>query len=241
MNIWRKMEIFLTSLAPLKTAIHRRFNRSVPMLLPGLLLVLAGCTAGEVVVGSAMRAANQIDASQTRSRGNHLLEKHLKMIKDLQAKGDPLGDYWWVVANAKGWVDNPEHDPEKLYAMYQAAAEKGSPDAKVAMGVMLLNGSPTPNATGGGKPLPRDKRDMRRAIELIEQGTRERCWYWEPIVQTISSENCLRPINAAKIVWPEFRDGYLWPKDEALMNYWKVKRDQCEQDPAYRRAEARCR
>lgn len=42
--------------------------------------------------------------------------------------------------------------------------------------------------------------DMKKGLELIEQGTRERCWYWEPIIQTLNSQNCLRPINAASIV-----------------------------------------
>lgn len=211
-------------------------------VLPALALIsgLAGCAVGDAVVGTTIRAANQAESARLRSRGNSLLAKHLSMVDALRAKGDPLGDYLWVLANAAGWVDNPELDPEKLLSMYQDAAAKGSADALVAVGKMLFMGSTTPNGTGIGKALPDDRLNMNKGLELIEQGTRERCWYWEPVIQTISSQNCLRPIIAADMVWPKFRDGFLWPKNEALMNYWRAKSDRCEQDPAYQRAQARC-
>ena len=222
-----------------------RRNRSACLILTAMLAgvsLLTGCTIGDAVVNTTIRAANQADAARMRSRGNTLLSKHLKMIDELRAKGDPLGDYLWVVANSNDWVDNAEHDAEKLFDMYQAAAGKGSNDALVAMGVMLFSGMPVPNPVGGkkGGPYPREKMDMKKGLELIEQGTRDRCFYWEPVIQTITSHNCLRPVIAANKVWPKFRDGFLWPKDETLMNYWKAKRDRCEQDLGYRQAYARC-
>lgn len=217
-----------------------RHGRPAWWAMLALIGLLAGCAVGDAVVGSTIRASNQADSTLLRSRGKTLLAQHLQLIKELQAKGDPLGDYLWVVANAEGWVDNPELDPIKRLEMYQAAADKGSVDALVAMGVYLFNGSPTPNATGVGKPLPDEKMNMKKGLELIEQGTRDRCFYWEPVIQSITSQNCLRPIIAADKVWPKFRDGFLWPKDEALMNYWKAKSERCEQDPAYRRASAHC-
>lgn len=215
--------------------------RALATLL-ALIGILSGCAVGDAVVGTTIRAANQADTALMRSRGNRLLAEHLKMIDELRAKGDPLGDYLWVVANSNDWIDNAEHDPEKLFAMYQQAAAKGSMDAQVAMGVMLFSGTPVPNPVGGkkGAPYPREKLDMKKGLELIEQGTRERCWYWEPVIQTITSQNCLRPNIAADKVWPKFRDGFLWSTDQALMSYWKAKASQCEQDPGYRRAYQHC-
>lgn len=220
----------------------RNMQRVLAKLVSPLVLsvALAGCAVGDAVVGASIGAADRADSALLRSRGQNLLAKQLQRIEELRAKGDPLGDYLWVVANAEGWVDNPELDPIKRLAMYRTAAEKGSTDALIAMGVYLFTGSPTPNATGIGSPLPDEKMDMKKGLGLIEQGTRERCWYWEPIIQTLHSQNCLRPIIAADKVWPKFRDGFLWPKDPELMNYWKAKSARCEQDPTYRSAYASC-
>lgn len=217
-----------------------RWRRAEFICILALVLALTGCALGDAVVGASIGAANRADSAMLRSRGQSLLAKQLLRIEELRAKGDPLGDYLWVVANAEGWVDNPELNPEKLFAMYQGAAAKGSSDAMVAAGLMLFRGSATPNATGRNQPLPDAKMDMRKGLDMIEQGTRERCWYWEPIIQTLRHQNCLRPSIAADKVWPKFRDGFFWPKDAALMNFWKAKSAQCEEDPAYRRAYASC-
>lgn len=219
----------------------RNMQRVVAKLVSPLVLsvALAGCAVGDAVVGASIAAADRADSALLRSRGQNLLAKQLQRIEELRTKGDPLGEYLWVEANAEGLVDNPELDPEKLFTMYQTAAAKGSPDALVAMGVMLFSGKSVPNM-GKAHLLPKEKRDMKKGLELIEQGTRERCWYWELIIQTLHSQNCLRPIIAADKVWPKFRDGFLWPKDEALMNQWKAKSAQCEQDSAQRQAYASC-
>ena len=233
-----KRETDLRRLNEHKTPARRVLGRLMGLLLP---LWLAGCAVGDAVVGTAISAADKADSAMLRSRGNRLLAEHLKMIDELRAKGDPLGDYLWVVANAEGQVDNPELDPEKLFAMYRAAAENGSTDALVAVGTMLFSGATTPNGTGKNtKKFPHDRLDMKKGLELIEQGTRERCWYWEPIIQTISSQNCLRPIIPSTWVWGTIDSGYFWPRDEALANYWKRKSLLCKQDPAYRRASQHC-
>ena len=209
-------------------------------LLLAALLPLGGCAVGEAVVGTTIAAANQADAAATRQRGNSLLDLRLREIDALRAKGDPLGEYQWVYANAMGWVDNPVTDPEALLAMYLAAADKGSSDARVAAGVMLVARTATPFGDGRAKLLPPEKRDTARGLALIEVGTRERCWYWEPIIMTLRSQNCLRPIDPARTVWPNFRDGIWWPKDEAAMRVWKARDEQCEADPGYHKARIYC-
>ena len=207
-----------------------------------LLVMLGSCAVGDAVVGGSIRAVNNLESARMQSQGEKLREQYLKQIQTLRDKGDPLGDYLWVVANVKGWPDAPILDPVKLLAMYEAAAQKGSLDAKVAAGFMYFTGSPLPYGGGakGARLLPRDQWDMQKGLALVEEGMRERCYYWEPVLMTLYHQNCLRPINIAKKVWPEFRDGTLWPKNDALMKYWKAKRDACEQDSKYRLAHANC-
>lgn len=122
---------------PIAAARHPDGTRRLLPCLVGLLppVWLAGCTVGDAVAGTAINAASRADTAMRRSRGNSRLARHLKTIDELRAKGDPWGDYLWVVANAKGWVDNPELDPIKRLEMYQAASARGSADAVVAMGV----------------------------------------------------------------------------------------------------------
>ena len=231
----------MTAARPALPAAAPSWSAALLLLALVVLLPLGGCAVGEAVVGTTIGAANQADAAATRRRGNSLLDLRLREIDALRAKGDPLGEYQWVYANAMGWVDNPVTDPEALLAMYLAAADKGSSDARVAAGILLFAGKATPFGDGRATLLPPEKRDMARGLALIEAGTRERCWYWEPIIMTLRSQNCLRPVDPARTVWPAFRDGNRWwPKDEAAMRVWKARRDQCEADPGYRKARIYC-
>lgn len=93
---------------------------------------LSGCGT---VVGGTIAAANQIDQSRDQSRMNSLVAQHLDNIKALQAKGDPLGDYLWAEANENKLFENPIQDPQELKALYQIAADKGSIDARIVLGV----------------------------------------------------------------------------------------------------------
>ena len=214
-------------------------SRTSNLVKPSVVLERGGHKVG--IIG--LTIAQKTKASSSPDKDTNFEDETTaaqREIDALRAKGDPLGEYQWVYANAMGWVDNPVTDPEALLAMYLAAAEKGSSDARVAAGILLFTGWATPFGGSRAKLLPREKFDMARGLALIEAGTRERCWYWQPIIMTLRSQNCLRPVNPAMIVWPDFRDGGWWPKDEAAMQVWKARRDQCEADPGYRKADIYC-
>ncbi len=202
-----------------------------------LLLAAFPLTGCETLVGTTISVANRVDEIRLRGRAQDMLREHLKYIRDLQAKGDPLGDYLWTAANARGWVENPVLDPEKLKEMYEIAAAKGSSDALVALGVMLVTGQTTQQGMAG-KRL--EKTDWRRGLTLIEQGTKERCWYWQSLVSGVGNSHCLRPYSPGSEIWPEFRDGWVVPKNEELANHWRERDKACKQTPAYKQAHQFC-
>ncbi len=55
--------------------------------------LMVGCGA---VVGTTINTTNKIDQSRDRKQLNKLVEAHLNWVKELQAKGDPMGDYLWA-------------------------------------------------------------------------------------------------------------------------------------------------
>lgn len=122
--------------------------------------------------------------------------------------------------------------------MYESAAAKGSTDAMVALGLMFVTGQTAPQSAKGGL-YPH--MNWQEGLTLIEKGTQNRCWYWQSVIVSISSSNCLRPYSPAGIVWPKFRDGRGVPKDKQLADYWKAKHQACESRPEYIQAQAICR
>lgn len=206
-----------------------------------IVILLSGCAVGEAVVGGVITTANRLDHASRQSRGEKARAQLLEKIQALQAKGDPQGDYLWTVANATGLVPNPELNPEVLLRMYQAAAAKGSIEAEAAVGVMLYIGATAPNRMAmDAELLPREQWNRAKALEILERVVKQRCWYTEPLLISISSENCLRPNSIAVQVWPEMRDGNVWGQDTAGFLKWKALDDQCKADPVYKQADRRC-
>ena len=100
------------------------------------LAALGGCSS---VVQSTMGAANQMDQSRDRQKLSGLLGDHIREVKQMQAQGNPMGDYLWAYANEMGLIPDAEKDPERITAMYQAAADKGSADARVKLALRKFN------------------------------------------------------------------------------------------------------
>jgi hypothetical protein len=118
---------------------HMVFKRSKNKFIFGaiaLILVLSGCSS---VVQSTIGAANQMDQSKDRQRLSGLLGDHIREVKQMQAQGNPMGDYLWTYANEKGLIPDAEKDPERITAMYQAAADKGSADARLRLALRKFN------------------------------------------------------------------------------------------------------
>ena len=208
-----------------------------------LMVLLASLLAGcGTVVGTTINTANKIELSRDHARTNDLVAAHLKWIKELQAKGNPMGDYLWAVANEDGMVDNPIKDPQIIKQMYTGAAAKGSVDAEILLGQKrFIEGSPrhfnygrTPEEIAAKEPV------WREGLRKLDQATLQRCYYLKPYVFAPHNRHCLAPRVAADDVWPKFRDGYTYPKDKALRDYWYNKAVACENSPEFQQALRAC-
>lgn len=127
--------------------------------LLAVLLVFSGCSS---VVQSTMGAANQMDQSKDRQRLSGLLGDHIREVKQMQAQGNPMGDYLWAYANEKGLIPDAEQDPERITAMYQAAADKGSADARLRLALRKFNDGALPQ-------ISKSTLEMMRRVAIAEK------------------------------------------------------------------------
>jgi len=76
-----------------------------------LFVAIVGLTACAPPVGYIIKEANHRNDARAAERGKSLLAEHLKMVDELRAEGDPMGDYLWTRANADRLIPNPISDP----------------------------------------------------------------------------------------------------------------------------------
>ena len=204
-----------------------------------VVLSLSGCGA---VVNSTIGIANQASQKNDDRKFNRLLAEHLQSIKALQAKGDPLGDYLWVKANEDGAVENAVTDRKELKKMYQAAADKGSVDAQIMVGLMsFVEGAPRHFNYGRTEEEIAIKRPIwEEGLKKIQLATKEQCWYYTPVISPRQNKLCLTPVAAYTNVWWVFRDGYTFPKDQALSNGLKAKKEACERSKQFVETKENC-
>ncbi|NQE50337.1 hypothetical protein RC52_17905 [Herbaspirillum rubrisubalbicans] len=91
-----------------------------------------------------------MDQSRDTNRTNKLIQQHLEYIKDLQARGNPLGDYLWAEANDKKIVPDAVQDPVAIRELYQVAADKGSIDAQLVLAVKQFHDGGVEKVVRGG-------------------------------------------------------------------------------------------
>lgn len=122
------------------------------LLTCALLIAFGGCSS---VVQSTIGAANQMDQSRDRQKLSGLLGDHIREVKQMQAQGNPMGDYLWAYANEMGLIPDAEKDPERITAMYQAAADKGSADARVRLALRKFRNGALPKESKEGLEMMR--------------------------------------------------------------------------------------
>jgi hypothetical protein len=116
----------------------RAYATSRPSGMAVLLLTLLLSACAPVVQGT-IGAATAIDQSRDRQRLTGLLGEHIRTVKQMQAQANPMGDYLWAYAHENGLIPDAEKDPERITAMYQAAADKGSADARLKLALRKFN------------------------------------------------------------------------------------------------------
>lgn len=191
-------------------------------------MLATGCA--DPVMG-IINHGNRQAAESATERGKTLLEEHLKLIEKLRSEGDPMGDYLWAEANEHGLVPNAIQDPEQLNALYEKAAVKGSVDAqnKVAL-LTFLQGAAWGGTYNSISAAEKAEKEIvwRKGLEMLEASTAQQCYYWGVIMDGMANRWCMKPVTAADTVWPKFRDGFAYPKDQALREYWAKRGATCD-------------
>lgn len=76
-------------------------------------LLCASCQIIGIPVVTAMHLANVADQSSTSKRAAALWDRQRENVRELQARGDPMGDYLYALGNAQGWIKDTS-DPIEI-------------------------------------------------------------------------------------------------------------------------------
>lgn len=212
--------------------------------------LLSACGA---MIGGTIDLANRADQSSTRERIKALRAKQVEYLRALQAQGDPLGDYLFALANAEGWIGESRiTDPVAIRDLYRAAAEKGSSDAMIALGLMLFDGRATPQNEGGVN-LPLALQDVKEGLVWVERGMKTRCAYTNARYDASASVNaqCFVLTSPSRVIWPKFRDGLTRRNTDGTTvttikpsvereAYWRSRDDACKKSEEVVTSQKQC-
>ena len=202
------------------TSITRQLAMAAAALVTAFLA--SGCMTGAHIAMAVERS----QAERDMERGKEQLRQY---IQSLQARGDPMGDYYYAMANADGWIKDVQ-DPKAITALFEQAAAKGVMDAKILLALQLAMGEPVPGRLdyamvpsqvagdwqrGRGQLLPLLKQQCFARRLVLEEGRPKAAYY-----------------SIAYKIWPKFRDGHYvqnerkeWvakvTKDPAQLEKWE--------------------
>ena len=170
------------------------------------MVATAGCGILGAPAVTAMHLANVEDQASTSRRAEKLWEMHRQRVRILREHGDPMGEYFYALGNAHGWIDDTK-DPVEIKDLLEKSANAGSNDAQLALGLFYFSGV----IPGGGMSppirLPSELMDRARGLQLIRKGVSHRCTYAVPMVDVYANRAYIRRMSAAGWIWPYFRDG----------------------------------
>ena len=175
---------------------HRWITSLGLCLLAGL--VQTGCSTAAEAVDPVHISSQQRDFDKQTG----ILRKHMQ---ELQARGDPLGDYYYALANSDGWIHDVT-DPKAITALFEKAAAKGSMDAKILLALQVAMDELIPgqldDGQGPGRDLAQWERGLAQLLPLLQQQCSAR-----RLVLDMGKPR-VRYYSIAYKVWPTFRDGY---------------------------------
>src|SRR5690606_29974532 len=108
--------------------------------LLGAVILGSALQSGCAVADDALHSVSVARQQRDFDRQTAILLKHMKA---LQAKGDPLGDYYYALANSDGWLREVT-EPEAITALFEQVAAKGSMDAKILLALQLASDDALP-------------------------------------------------------------------------------------------------
>ncbi len=172
-----------------------------------LFVSISGCQVAAIPVATAMNLANVADEHTAGNGARILWDQQREYVRQLRAHGDPMGDYLYALGNAQGWIGDTS-DPLQIRSLFEKAADEGSNDAKIVLGIFYFNGVVPSSFVGVNSiRLPDNLVDHQRGLQLIREGMRVRCTYAEPVVSAYANRAYLRYVSAASRIWPNYRDG----------------------------------
>lgn len=162
------------------------------------MLTMTGCMAPAHMFMEVEKA----DHARSTERGMALLRQHIKTLQD---QGDPMGDYYYAMANADGWIDEVK-DPKAITALFEKAAAKGAMDARILLALQVATSEPVPGRLDYAM-------SPRGNVEAWEQGLakllpllQQQCYARRLVVDEGRPQVAYYSI--AYKVWPRYRDGH---------------------------------
>lgn len=140
-------------------------------------ILLSGC---ETIVRTTINTANRNFEAEEATRNREIWDQSVARYKAMAEAGHPGGLYYMAVVHAVTHEREPDGDVLTVKKLYEEAIEKGSNDARVALGRMLIWGHSHPlnlNTT-----FPQELRDPPKGIELLKTAAKQSCFYVEPLI-----------------------------------------------------------
>ena len=167
----------------------------------GAMLVAVVFQLGCAAVDGPLKAADVASQRRDFDKQTGVLIKHMKA---LQAKGDPLGDYYYALANSDGWLHEVT-DPKAITELFEKAAAKGSMDAKILLALQVASDDALPgrldSSHGPSEDLDKWEQGLAQLLPLLKQ----QCSVRRLVLDMGKPQVAYYSI--AYEIWPTFRDG----------------------------------
>ena len=200
---------------------HRWITALGLSLLAGL--VHTGCSTAVQTVDPVHFNSQQRDFDKKTG----ILRKHMQ---ELQARGDPLGDYYYALANSDGWIHDVT-DPKAITALFEKAAAKGSMDAKILLALQVATSEPIPGQLDDSKGPRENLEAWERGLGQLLPLLKQQCAVRRLVLDEGRPKVAYYSISGD--IWPKLRDGrhrkneqgqwelYL-PKDPVRQKEWET-------------------
>ena len=198
-------------------------------------LLQTGCVTGAHIANKIERAkiGNQVESSIAAFR---------KHIKALQAKGDPMGDYYYALGNSDGWIEDVK-DPQAITALFEKAAASGAMDAKILLALQEAGNDPKPGRLDVLMSPSLDLKGWESGLAKLLPLLQQQC-YVRRLTTGYDYPNPQPQVTYYSIagkIWPKYRDGYYRMntdgtrtllKDPARQKVWEDIDRNCKFPPA---------
>lgn len=195
----------------------RRLALAAMALLTAFLA--SGCMTGAHIAMAVERSK----ADRDMERGKEQLRQY---IESLQDRGDPMGDYYYAMANADGWIKDVQ-DPKAVTALFEQAAAKGVMDAKILLALQVATSEPVPGQLDYGKSPRGNVQAWEQGLKLLFPLLQQQCFARRLVLEEGRPKVAYYPI--AYDIWPTFRDGH-YVQNERKEWLVKVAKDPVQQE-----------